>query len=201
LASWSSEGPASLTVTDVMEYLFCPRFIYFLHCLEIPQHEEKRSKVRIGREAHHARETTNISYLRHDLGVQRKEAGVYLTSEHLPVRGIVDEVLFLDDGTAAPLDYKFAEDKDTLFRTHRFQSVLYGMMIEERYEVPVKRGYLCYLRSNNAVREVPITPKARADAESVVDAILEITEYGYYPRAAASRRRCIDCCYRHLCDR
>lgn len=201
MASWSSEGPASLTVSDVMEYLFCPRYIYFLHCLEIPQHEEKRVKVRIGREAHHARETTNISYLRRDLGVQRKEAGVYLTSEHLPVRGIVDEVLFLDDGTAAPCDYKFAEYKDRLFRTHRFQSVLYGMMIEERYGVRARRGFLCYLRSNNQVKEVPFTRKARDEARSAVEEILKITEYGYYPRPTKSRRSCIDCCYRHICEK
>jgi CRISPR-associated exonuclease Cas4 len=121
-----------------MEYLFCPRYIYFLHCLDVPQHEEKRVKVMIGREAHHTRETSNISYLRRDLGVQRKERRVYLTSARIPVRGIADEVLFLGDGTVAPFDYKFAEYKERLFKTHRIQSVLYGMMIEERYGVPAR---------------------------------------------------------------
>lgn len=201
MASWSSEGPASLTVSDVMEYLFCPRYIYFLHCLDIPQHEEQQVKVRIGREAHHTREKSNLSYLRRDLGVQRKEVGVYLTSDNLPVRGIVDEVLFLADGTAAPLDYKFAEYKEHFFRTHRYQSVLYGMMIEERYGVPVRRGYLCYLRSNNIVKEISFTPQVREEARAVVEDILKITEYGYYPRPTSSKKGCIDCCYRHICEK
>ena len=201
MVSWSSEGPASLTVSDVMEYLFCPRYIYFLHCLEVPQHEEKRIKVRIGREAHHTRETSNISYLRRDLGVQRKERRVYLTSARIPIRGIADEVLFLGDGTAAPFDYKFAEYKERLFKTHRIQSVLYGIMIEERYGVPARRGYLCYLRSNNLVKEIPFTPGARDEARRVVEDILKITEYGYYPRPTRSKRSCIDCCYRHICEK
>ena len=35
------------------------------------------------------------------------------------MRGIVDEVLFLDDGTAAPLDFKYAEYKDWTFKNYR----------------------------------------------------------------------------------
>jgi CRISPR-associated exonuclease Cas4 len=184
-----------------MEYLFCPRYIYFLHCLDIPQHEEQRVKVRIGREAHHAKETSNISYLRRNLSVQRKEVGVYLTSDNLPVRGIVDEVLFLADGTAAPFDYKFAEYKERFFRTHCYQSVLYGMMIEERYGVPARRGYLCYLRSNNLVKEIPFTQRVRDEARAVVEDILKITEYGHYPAPTPSKKSCIDCCYRHICEK
>jgi len=38
----------------------------------------------------------------------------------LGARGILDEVLFLDENTAAPLDYKFPEYKNKLFKTYRF---------------------------------------------------------------------------------
>ena len=39
-----SESSTIITISDVLEYLFCPRFIYFMYCLDIPQHEEKRYK-------------------------------------------------------------------------------------------------------------------------------------------------------------
>jgi len=40
------------------------------------------------------------------------------------IHGIVDEVLTLSDGTMAPLDYKYAEYHDTVFRTQRYQCVI-----------------------------------------------------------------------------
>ena len=41
-----------VTVSDALEYLFCPRFIFFMHCLGIAQREERRYKVLKGRELH-----------------------------------------------------------------------------------------------------------------------------------------------------
>src|SRR5665647_2713946 len=58
---------AVVTLTDVLEYTFCPRFIFYMRCLDIPQHEEKRFKVRKGREVHEARAMTNKRYLRHKI--------------------------------------------------------------------------------------------------------------------------------------
>jgi CRISPR-associated exonuclease Cas4 len=54
-----NENSAIITISDVLEYQFCPRFIYFMRCLDIPQHEEKRFKVLKGREVHEERKLTN----------------------------------------------------------------------------------------------------------------------------------------------
>ena len=150
------EPEVFITVSDVMEYLFCPRFIYFMHCLGIPQHEEKRYKVLKGRELHEAREKVNKSYIRKKLQCVRKEVAVYLVSKRNHLKGEVDEVLFLEDGTAAALDYKFAEFKDKVYRTHKYQSALYGLMIADNYGVEVNKGFVCYTRSNHLVKEVKL---------------------------------------------
>jgi len=42
----------SMTASDILEHLFCPRFTYFQSYLQIPQHEEKRFKVQKGRTVH-----------------------------------------------------------------------------------------------------------------------------------------------------
>jgi len=139
------EPEVFITVSDVMEYLFCPRFIYFMYCLGISQHEERRYKVLKGRELHEAREKMNRSYVRKKLQCVRKDVAVYLVSKRNHLKGEVDEVLFLNDGTAAPLDYKFAEFKDTVFRTHKYQSALYALMIADNYSVEVNAG-LCVIR-------------------------------------------------------
>jgi CRISPR-associated exonuclease Cas4 len=43
------EQDVFVTVSDALEYLFCPRFIFFMHCLGIAQREERRYKVQKGR--------------------------------------------------------------------------------------------------------------------------------------------------------
>jgi CRISPR-associated exonuclease Cas4 len=193
------EPEVFITVSDVMEYLFCKRFIYFMYCLGIPQHEEKRYKVLKGRELHEAREKVNKSYIRKKLQCVRKDVAVYLVSRKYHLKGEVDEVLFLNDGTAAPLDYKFAVFKDTVFRTHKYQSALYGLMIADNYGVEVNRGFVCYTRSNHLVKEVKLSDKDFERAIAMVNEVLDIIQKGFYPEVTKYKARCVDCTYRNIC--
>ena len=193
------EPEVFITVSDVMEYLFCPRFIYFMHCLGIPQHEERRYKVLKGRTLHEAREKVNKSYIRKKLQCVRKDVAVYLVSKQNHLKGEVDEVLFLADGTAAPLDYKFAEFKDKVYRTHRYQSALYGLMIADNYGVEVKKGFVCHTRSNHLVKEIKLTNKDFGRAQTMINEVLEIIQKGFYPNATKYKVRCVDCTYRNIC--
>src|SRR5436305_720402 len=97
-----------LTVTHVLEHLYCPRFTYFEYVLAVPERQERRPLVLLGRQAHEERRRINPNYLRKKLGVVARAFDVPLASRTLRVRGSVDEVVTLADGTMAPLDYKFA---------------------------------------------------------------------------------------------
>ncbi len=188
-----------VTASILLEYLFCPRFIYFMNCLCIDQNEDKRFKVLKGREVHEGKERANIDYLRKKIGCMDKEIGVYMASEKSHIKGIVDEVLTLSDGTMSPLDYKYAEYKDTIFRTQRYQSVFYGLLIKENYGKDVKKGYICYTRSKNLLKEIPITEKDFTELQEMIVKIIDITQKCYYPKGTKFRNQCIDCCYRNIC--
>lgn len=187
------------TPSEIIEYLFCPRFIFFMNCLCIPQHEESRYKVLLGRELHDERQKANRDYLRKKISCVKKEILVYLSSSRYRLKGEVDEVLYLADGTMAPLDYKFTEYKDTIYRTHRIQSVLYGLLIKDNYQCDVKKGYICYVRSAYILKEMTFTDKDFQEAQEVIDDVLKIIQYGYYPKKTRFLVRCIDCCYRNIC--
>ena len=154
----------SITVTHVLEHLFCPRFTYFEYVLAIPERQEIRWKVQKGREVHLERTKVNRSYLRKKLNVVKRQFDVPLADAELRVRGVADEVLTFGDGTIGPFDYKFAKAPQRTYRTHRLQCVLYGILIERVYQVPVNRGYLCYTRDNYKIVEVPISARARSAA-------------------------------------
>ncbi len=191
----------SITTSDIIEYLYCPRFTYFMHCLEIPQREERLYKVRKGRDVHSTKEKTNIGYLRRRYGVVDKRVEVYMNSTSLRVRGIVDEVLFLEDGSAAPLDYKFAEYRGRVFKTHRYQSALYALMIKDTFNTSVNRGFIIYTRSNDKLVEVEYTEKDWEQAISIVDRIFRLIQEGEYPEASGNKQKCLNCTYRRICTR
>ena len=194
-----TEEETIITISDVLEYSFCPRFIYFMHCLDIPQHQEKRFKVLKGREVHHEKMITNPDYLRKKLGVVKKEMNVFIASKRYHIKGIVDEVLFLDDATAAPFEYKFAEFRDTVYQTYKNQLVLQALMIRENYNIDVKKGFLCFTRSNNRIEQVDFTEKDFQRSIETVQKILDIIEKGYFPEKSKYKNKCIDCCYRMMC--
>lgn len=196
---WLQEDGPSVTATDILEHLYCPRFSYFEHCLDIPEHQEKRFKVQKGREVHKDKTRINPDYLRKKLDCVNKRMEVYLASSR-GLRGVVDEVLFLEDGTAAPLDYKFAEYKERVFRNHRYQLAFYGLLIKENFQVQVNKGVLVYARSKNKLVEVELTSKLYAQLENVLAEFLEVVQKGKYPGPTTYKRRCADCCYRNLCE-
>lgn len=188
-----------ITPSEVIEYLYCPRFIYFMNCLGICQREEQRYKVLKGREIHEERKRININYLRRRFGCVDKDIDVYMFSDTNSLKGKVDEVLHLSDGTLAPMDYKYTEHRDTLYRTHKYQSVLYAMLIQETYSKEVRRGFICYARSKNKIVEVAYGEQDFLRAQEVVKDILKIIQTGYFPKHTPYRIRCIDCCYRNIC--
>jgi len=63
-----NDHPA-VTVTHVLEHLYCPRFTYYEYVLAIPERQERRWKVQKGRQVHLERQKVNRSYLRKKLRV------------------------------------------------------------------------------------------------------------------------------------
>jgi CRISPR-associated exonuclease Cas4 len=191
----------SITASDILEYLFCPRFTYFENYLDIPQHQEKRFKVQKGRTIHEHKVKLNPQYLRKKLKCVERKKSVYLSSATKGIRGIVDEILSLDDGTAAPLDYKYAEYKDVTFKNHKYQLAFYGQLIRENSEVPVNRGFIVYTRSRNKLIEVSINEQMYSELDKIISGLLDIIQKGVYPKPTKYKARCADCCYRNICER
>ncbi len=189
----------SLTPSDIIEHMFCPRFTYFEYVLRIPQYEDRHYKVEKGRYMHDLKLVRNRDYLRKRIGVQEKYLDQYLTNDYL--RGRIDEVLLLKDGTMAPLDYKFAQYKERLFSTYKTQLISYALLIEENFQRPVHKGYLVYVRSKNKLLEVPIT---EADKRKVKDIAMEINRIiteNIYPKGTRFKKKCVTCTYRNICTR
>lgn len=187
----------SITPSHLLEYLFCPRFTYFEYVLRLPQHADKYYKVLKGREVHHEKASRQGDYLRKRLGVVKKEVNVYLTMDWL--RGEMDEVLWLNDGTMAPLDYKFAKWEGQLYETYRTQLICYAWLIEKHFGRRVDRGFLVYTRSKHHVEEITINKDDRIKVKEYAEDLLSIIDQERFPKATKQRKKCLSCTYRNIC--
>lgn len=188
----------SITPSHIIQYLYCPRFIYFEHVLKVPQYEEDNYMVLRGRELHDERLARNKGYLRKKIGVVNRQDDQYLTN-HL-LRGRVDEVLQLQNGTYAPLDYKFAEFKERIYTTYRTQLHCYAWLIEDNFPgAIVNKGFIVYTRSNNRVVSIEITSDDKKKVKKSASNIAEIIIKNHFPKATKNKRKCVSCTYRKLC--
>lgn len=162
-----------------------------------PQHEEANYLVMQGRHLHDEKLEQNKEYLRKRLGVVEKRLDQYLTNDL--IRGRMDEVLTLQDGYMAPLDYKFAEYKDRVYDTYRTQLYCYAWLIEENFGQSVNRGFLVYTRSKNKVVEVAISEENKAEVKKAATDIFDIIDQNRYPKATKYKARCVSCTYRNMC--
>ena len=187
----------TITPSHIIQYLYCPRFTYFEYVLGIPQFEEKFFKVQKGREIHEQKARQNTDYLRKRIGVIKKHENQYITNSYL--RGEIDEVLELTDGTMAPLDFKYAEFKDKIYNTYKTQLYCYAILIEKNYGKKVNKGYIVYTRSKNKLVEVKISEEQKESLKLVIFEILKIINNNLYPKATKSKKRCLSCTYKNIC--
>jgi len=187
----------SVYPSQIIEYLYCPRYTYFEFVLCIPQYEEKYYKVMKGREIHDEKSNQNKEYLRQRIGAANKHLNQYLCNDYL--RGEVDEVLELNDGTMAPLDYKYAEYKEKIFNTYKTQLACYAVLIEDNFKKKVNKGFLVYIRSNNKLIEIAINETDKDGVKECAKDIVDIIDRNYFPKGTRDKLKCIDCTYKNIC--
>jgi CRISPR-associated exonuclease Cas4 len=73
------------------------------------------------------------------------------------------------------------------------------MLIMENYGKPVKRGFVCYARSKNLIKELVYDEAGFETTKTIIDEIFAIILDGFYPKKTRWPNRCIDCCYRNIC--
>jgi CRISPR-associated exonuclease Cas4 len=188
-----------LTPSLIIEHLYCARYTFYEQILKIPQYEEKFYKVKRGRALHDSKLESTKPYLRRKLGVVEVRTDQSMTNDF--IRGRLDEVLWLSDGTMAPLDYKFAEYDDTVHLTYQLQLYCYAWLIEENFHKPVNKGFLVYTRSKNKLVEVPIPSDAKRLVQQAAVEIMEMLESSKYPKGTRQKKKCEICTYRNFCPR
>ncbi len=193
-----NENEVFLTPSQIKQFLYCNRFPYYMNYLGISQYADKNFFVKKGIEVHSNRAKHNIGYCRKKTAGTAKYLNVKLISRKFGLKGEVDEIYELKDGTLAPLDYKYVEYAKIDYDTILIQMKLYSLMIEDMFNTNVSRFYVVYCKDNNLLKEYSFSNADRKNTESIIDQYKKVIA-GYYPSGTKYAERCISCCYRNIC--
>jgi len=190
------------TVTDLKQYTYCARIVYYHHCL--PDIRPVTYKMEAGSEAGMAEEMRELRRSLRPYGLSRGERhlDVWLESERWGLRGRVDLVIETDDNPSGeleliPVDFKLSARQPG--ENVRMQLAAYGGMLEESWGRPSRRGFIYFIPRRRAA-EVPLTAELRARLEASLEGMRAIVEREHMPAATRSRGRCEVCEFRRFCN-
>ncbi len=190
---------APFMVTDLKQWMYCRRILYYLICL--PDVRPTTYLMEVGREQGQAEETRELrrALRRYGLESGRREFGVRLSSARLGLRGVVDMVIWLDDSTppqALPVDFKFSH---TLAEHVRLQLTAYALLLEEASGRTSPRGFIYQIPLRRAV-EVPFTPALRRKLEKELASMRALLQSEQMPPPAKKPAQCVVCEFRRFCN-
>jgi CRISPR-associated exonuclease Cas4 len=183
-------------VTDLKQYTYCPRVVFFAYCL--PLIRPMTYKMEAGIAAHEKAEEQEQrrSLRRYGLTEGERFFDLWLASEALGLRGRVD-LAIRTDTEAIPVEYKNSPGRGG--QHIKLQLAAYGQMLEETWGLPVRRGFL-YFVPLKRTEEVKLTPALRRKVEDTVAAMRQMVEREAMPGPPRSRRPCVACEFRLFCN-
>ena len=186
-------GDALVTVTDLRQYAYCPRVVYFTGMLPRPL----TRKMREGIQAHTDEEDRERrrSLRPYRLVDGERQYGVRLEDTALGLRGMLD-MLVLREDEVIPIEHKMSEGPISI--THRIQLQAYGLLVAAAYGVPARRGFVYWIPRRQAT-EVPFSPELAARTIDVVARVRTIKGSEALPEPTSVLPRCTDCEYRRFC--
>lgn len=189
-------------VVDLKQYIFCPRIIYFYYCW--PDVRPTTYKMEAGLAAQDEEEVRAARRSLRVYGLKRGEieSNVYAESERLGLKGVVDLVIKTDDNALVepeliPVDYKLSSRRPGFH--FKLQLVAYGLLLQEHYQLPARRGFLYAIPHRKAV-EVTFTPTLQTKLSQAMLEMQEIAAKEFMPTPTKQRAKCEVCEFRRFCN-
>lgn len=190
---------APFRVTDLKQWVYCPRILYYLYCL--PDVRPETYKMKAGTEAGREEEGREQRRSLRTFGLKSglREFNISVSSEKLGLRGTVDMAIWPEgrkDGEVIPVDYKLSQIAGKHFK---LQLAAYGMLLEEQYGGLAGRGFLYFIESRQ-VEEVRFDGRLRRQLLEALDAMHRMLGGEAMPAPPAQRGKCVTCEFRRFCN-
>jgi len=184
-----------ITVTDVKNYAYCPKIIYFTHVLHLQ--EPKTEAMELGSQKH---DETLITPLLKTLKTKKLLKNINLTSKTLKITGKLDYLAITKFGEYIPIEIKWSEPtpKGKPKRDHKLQLATYAILTEENYKTTIKRAAIYYKRAHKTTI-IPLNPKLKQQAKNTINKIHKIIQNEQIPKTKQPKTKCENCGYQKIC--
>lgn len=145
-----------LDASDLTQYYYCKRKVFFLKVAGVPA--PTRRKMAAGKEEQE-QEYRRLLERKDLFGIPREQVleakpKVYLVSQRLRLKGVVDLLLVLKDGQAVPVEFKYTDETE-LTLSRRKQLTAYIVLCEEALGKKCPYGILYFTQQNLTLKVTP----------------------------------------------
>ncbi len=182
----------NITATDVLNYHYCSRIIYYVYVLKIPQFTTVKEYK--GREKYEQfKDKSKRNKIVPEFPHLPRFYEIYL--EHNGLATKTDCVL-IDGNEAFPVQVKYAKKPPVTYQTTYSQLMLEAYLIGKVLKKQVRKGFIKYEISNDIV---PVLLTENQKIEETIESIKNIALLEQIPKATTYKKRCVDCCYKRVC--
>lgn len=196
LALSDGKVPLVLQVTDIKQWLYCPRIVYFR--FNWPSVRPGTYHLEEGRLAHEELERALRRRRRRLRGLPDGE-WLFNVSHYSPrvgLSGRVDLVIRRED-EIIPVDFK--DSTNIKARHFRLQVAAYALLLEDAFETEVRRGFVYSLPRRRA-QEVRMTARVRNEVRRLIAEIVETIPGEHMPEGPKNVAPCVACEFRRFCN-
>lgn len=187
------------TATDLKQYLYCPRILYYHHCL--PDIRPITYKMEAGIRAHESESAREARRSLRPYGLKEAERqfDVWVESKELNLCGRIDLVLKTPDGKTdqvCPVEFKMSHRAGNHWK---IQLAAYALLLEDNWNVKAKQGYI-YLIAQRRAEPIKLTTRLKKRVEQALAQMAEISLKESWPAAQKQRGKCRNCEFRRFCN-
>ena len=185
-----------ILVSDLRQYAYCPRIVYYHYCL--PAIRPTTYNMEAGTLAHRdeAQRERRRSLRVYHLKDGERYFDLPLESQELGLRGKVDMAVKRAE-EIIPIEYKNSPGRSG--KHILLQLAAYGLLLEQQFQLPARRGFIYYIPARRS-REVLLGDELREEVLGVVAEIRAMVKAERMPPPPRRRGKCAICEFRRFCN-
>lgn len=185
----------NLRVSDLKQYFYCQRIIYYTYCMPLPR--PVTHPMQVGATEH---EIISVLERRRSLKRYGLDQGEYkfhvqMQAESLGLTAVLDMIIRTQE-KAFPIEFKYTDQRINI--NAKYQLVTYGMILEDFLGINVDYGFI-YRIPKKSITIIPISPLLRQNVSSALDDMRELIAREKMPDPTRQRGKCVECEFRRYC--
>ena len=130
--------------------------------------------------------------------VPKIESEFKIESEKLHLRGIIDEV-HIYPNSYVPFELKTGKmPRQGIWPEHRIQLGAYALLLEDRFSVEVKEGFIKYLDSNK-ICHIAVNPFLKSEITDLINKVRALLNSRELPEVCSNENKCNRCGLKDIC--